>query len=88
MATCMLHASVIINIYFFSAGCLHVSIEANGIDKVAMTAPLRSDQACPLPYKDFFASIRSAVQAVWQKRWEDLVASNNMGEITTRAVRP
>ena len=44
--------------------------------------------ACPLPFRDLFPSIRSAIKAAWQERCDTVMARTKMGEITTRAVRP
>lgn len=67
----------------------HVSVEGNErADEVAKAAALRPAHACPLPFKDLFPSIRSAILDVWQVRWEGVLATTKMGEITARAVRP
>jgi len=67
----------------------HVSVEGNErADEVAKAASLRPPHACSLPFTDLFPSIRSAIQAAWEGRWERVSDRNKMEEITTRAVCP
>lgn len=41
-----------------------------------------------LHYKDLYPSIRFAIHAVWQNKWEAIVATTKMREITTKAIKP
>ncbi len=55
----------------------------------ARTAPgLRPPPPCPLPCRDLFPTIRSAVDSVRRTEWENVPATNKMSEVTTDAVHP
>lgn len=47
-----------------------------------------SFSACPFPYRNLFPRMQSAAQAIWQLRWEALMASTKMEEITYRTFSP
>ncbi len=58
------------------------------MDEVAKAIALRPEHAFPLPFRDLFPSILYAIQDVWQARWDDVMATAKMGELTATVVRP
>ena len=56
----------------------HVSVSERA-NEVAKASSLRPALACPLPFRDLFPSIRSAIHEAWQERWENAMATTKIG---------
>lgn len=56
-------------------------------DQIAKATGLRTSHACPFSFGDLFPSIRFAIPAAWQTRWEGIMTITKM-EIAARAVHP
>ena len=67
----------------------HVGVPGNErADVLAGDAATRLAPDSPVPFRDVFSLIRTAVLACWQGRWEVLGPSTKMGEITRTVVQP
>lgn len=67
----------------------HVSVPGNEkADAVARAVASRPPRPCPLPCRNLYPTVRSALHNAWQRRWEDMPTPIKMKEITARAVRP
>ena len=65
----------------------HVSVKGNEETyELAKTGVSHQFTACPVPHRELFLIIRSAVNVVWQERWNANRATSKMGAITARAV--
>ena len=51
-------------------------------DRLAKEAASRVAPPRPVPFRDTFPTIRLAIEASWQHRWDVSVATSKMGEIT------
>ena len=61
----------------------HVGVAGNErADRLAGEAASRAPSPGPVPFRDVFPSIRIAVTACWQQRWETTATTAKMGEIT------
>lgn len=61
----------------------HVGVAGNErADRLAGEAASRAPSPGPVPFRDVFPSIRVAVAACWQRRWETTAATAKLGEIT------
>ena len=60
----------------------HVGVEGNErADQLAKAAVTRSISNTPIPFRDFYPSIRSGLRKSWQEKW-DAIGPNKMREIT------
>ena len=67
----------------------HVGVPGNErADVLAGDAATRLAPNSPVPFRDVFSTIRTAVLASWQGRWEALGPTTKMGEVTGTVVRP
>lgn len=67
----------------------HVGVRGNErADRLAREATKRAPPPSSAPFRDVFQSIRVAVVANWQRRWETGAATSKMGEVTTSASHP
>ena len=67
----------------------HVGVYGNErADSLAREAAARPAPPSPVPFRDMFPSIRQAVAAAWQLRWNSHVATSKMGELTKYVVPP
>ena len=61
----------------------HVGVPGNErADRLAKEAASRVAPIRPVPFRDTFPTIRLAIVASWQHRWDVSVATSKMGEIT------
>ena len=66
----------------------HVGVPGNEkADRLAREAAARAPPLCPVPYRDVFPLIRTAVTESWQRRWEAEAATAKMGELTLSVSR-
>lgn len=67
----------------------HVGVAGNErADELAREAAARAAVPCPVPFTDVVPSIRVAVLASWQERWDRFAMTSKMGELTKCVFHP